>query len=311
MRSSTGDSRVNLQKILIGVDFSQPSTAGAKWVSEFLAPNAELTLLHVVEPVHHPQFATGLLPPAEALDAAAREDAARRLRETASYLTASEPACYVRVGTPHEVIVDVARDGDFDLVVIGPHGERARRSRFLGTTADRVVRTSPVPVLVATHPPARAPRHLLVPVDEASITPVLLQSVRELAERFDAEITLLHVWSNAVYSHVASMSYATAHGNEQAAREEIARELHQASVHWLNEVARTGIARERLTATVTYGHAGDATVDTAAMTHADMIILGRRTARVVAPALLGSTIGTVLHEARCPILIVMEQSGLR
>ena len=31
---------MNLQKILIGVDFSQPSTAGAKWVSEFLAPNA-------------------------------------------------------------------------------------------------------------------------------------------------------------------------------------------------------------------------------------------------------------------------------
>lgn len=300
---------MNLHKILIGVDFSQPSTAGAKWVSEFLASDAELTLLHVVEPVHHPQFASGLLPSEESLDSAAREDAMQRLRDVASYLTASEPACLVRVGTPHEVIVNVAREGGFDLVVIGPHGDRPRRSRFLGTTADRIVRTSPVPVLVATHPPAWAPRHLLVPVDEASITPRLLESVRELAERFDADITLLHVWSNAVYSHVASMSYATAHGNEQAARDEIARELHQASVHWLNEVARTGIARERMTATVTYGHAGDVTVDTAASTHADLIVLGRRTTRVVAPALLGSTIGTVLHEARCPILIVTEESG--
>src|SRR5512138_2111635 len=87
---STGDTRVKLQKILIGIDFSQPSTAGAKWVSEFLAPNAELTLLHVVEPVQHPQFASGLLPSAESLDAAAREDTMRRLREAASYLTASE-----------------------------------------------------------------------------------------------------------------------------------------------------------------------------------------------------------------------------
>jgi nucleotide-binding universal stress UspA family protein len=300
---------VNLQKILIAVDFSQPSTAGAKWVSEFLASDADLTLLHVVEPVQHPQFATALLPPAESLDSAARDDAMRRLHDVASYLTASEPACVVRTGTPHEVIVNLAREGGFGLVVIGPHGDRPRRSRFLGTTADRVVRTSPVPVLVATHPPARMPRHLLVPVDEASITPLLLQSVRELAERFDADITLLHVWSNAVYSHVASMSYATAHGNEQAARDEIAREIHQASVHWLNEVARTGIARERITATITYGHAGDVTVDTAASTHADMIIMGRRTARVVAPALLGSTIGTVLHEARCPVLIVTEEGG--
>lgn len=300
---------MKLERILISMDFSQPAIAGAKWVSEYFAPDAELTLLHVIEPPDRPRFASGLLPPADVVEAVAREDAAMRMREVASYLTAREPRLEVRVGSPHEVIVSFARGGGFDLVVIGPHGERPRRSRFLGTTADRVVRTSAVPVLVATNPPAGAPLNLLVPVDERSVTPVVLETTRELAERFDAGVTLLHVWSNAVYSHVASMSYASAHGNEQAARDDIARELHEASVHWLNEIGRTGIARQRVTATVTYGNAGEITVDTAAAVQADLIVLGRATASVVRPALLGSTIGAVLHEARRPILIVTEESG--
>lgn len=300
---------MKLDRILIGMDFSEPAIAGARWVSESFAPDAELTLLHVVEPLDGVAFARGILPPADALEAAAREDAAKRMQAIGSYLTADVPRREIRVGTPHEVIVNAARDGAFDLVVIGPHGDRPRRSLFLGTTADRIVRTSPVPVLVATHAPAGPPRRLLVPVDERAVTPFVLETTRELAERFDAAVTLLHVWSNAVYSHVASMSYATAHGNEQAARDDIARELDDASRHWLSEVARTGIPRERLTALVAHGDAGQVTVETAASMPADLILIGRATASIVRPALLGSTIGTVLHEARCPILVVTETTG--
>jgi nucleotide-binding universal stress UspA family protein len=39
---------------------------------------------------------------------------------------------------------------------------------------------------------------------------------------------------------------------------------------------------------------------------ADLIILGRNSTGVVAPAFLGSTIGTVLHDARCPVLVVTK-----
>lgn len=300
---------MKLDRILISMDFSEPAIAGAKWVSNDLAPEAELTLLHVIEPPDQPRYASWLLPPASTVEALAREDAEMRMREVGSYLTASEPRLDIRIGTPHEVIVNAAREGGYDLVVIGPHGGGPRRWRFLGTTADRVVRTSSVPVLVATNPPRGAPLNLLVPVDERPIMPLVMATTRDLAEHFDAAITLLHVWSNAVYSHVASMSYATAHGNEQSARDDIARELHEASVHWLNEVAAAGIARDRLTARVTYGNAGDSTVEMAASMHADLIVLGRSTASIVRPALLGSTIGTVLHEARCPILIVAEEPG--
>ena len=161
------------------------------------------------------------------------------------------------------------------------------------------------PRLVATNPPAGRPRHILVPVDDSSITPLLLSWTRDLAATFDADVTLLHVWSNAVYSHVASMSYATAKTDDEA-RREINQELNVAAMRWLEKLGRTGIERRRVAAKVTSGKAGDATLETAEAISADLIVLGRRGSGLIAPALLGSTVGTVLHGANCPVLVVVE-----
>jgi nucleotide-binding universal stress UspA family protein len=294
-----------IQRLLIALDFSDVGIAAAKWATEVFAPDAEVMLAHVIELPDWPRFARDKLPPLESVEAVAREHAEMRLRETATFLTSGITRRDVRVGKPAEVITALARETKADLVVIGPHDDRPRPSRFLGTTAERIVRTSPVPVLVAGNPPAGAPRTILVPIDDADITATVLRWTRDVATRFDADVTLLHVMSNAVYSHVASMSYATA-DSEADAHKEIEKELAQAGVRWLEELARTGIERDRVTAAVTYGKAGHAALEMANAMVAGLIILGRRGSGLVAPALLGSTVGTVLHGARCPVLVVTE-----
>jgi nucleotide-binding universal stress UspA family protein len=296
---------MTFDKIVIGMDFSDTAIKAATWASAHFAPKAGITLVHVFDPPDQPPFGRHLLPAPDVIEAEAREYAATRLHEVATLLSPEAPRCEFRVGKPYEEVVKVAGETAADLVVIGPHGDRPRPSKFLGTTAERIVRTSPVPVLVATNPPAGHPRNMLVPVDDHSITPTLLERTRELATDFDADVTLLHVWSNAVYSHVASMSYA-AKANEADARADIATELRDAGLHWLKEIARTGINRERVTATVTHGKAGDETLRAASSMHADLIVLGRRGTGLVAPALLGSTVGTVLHGSPCPVLVITE-----
>jgi nucleotide-binding universal stress UspA family protein len=291
--------------ILIGMDFSETAIKAAKWASEHFAPRAEITLVHVIDLPDQPPFGRHLLPAPDVIEADAREYAATHLREVASYLTPEAPRREIRVGKPYEQITNLARESNVSLVIVGPHGDRPRPSKFLGTTAERIVRTSPVAVLVATNPPSGPPRNLLVPVDEMSVTPTLLEWTRQLADDFDADVTLLHVWSNAVYSHVASMSYA-AKAREADAREEISNELRDAGLHWLREIARTGIQRDRVSAVVTHGKPGDATIQQASAMHADLIVLGRRGTGLVAPALLGSTVGTVLHGSSCPVLVVTE-----
>ena len=292
--------------VLVGMDFSDAAITAAKWTSQQFAPDASLVLVHAVDLPHRPLFAPDTLPPADVLKQSVLDFATTRLNDVAHFLSDQTVRRTLRRGKPAEVIRDVAREVNADLVVIGPHGERQRAPRFLGSTADRIVRQATISVLVATQPRQSIPKRLLVAVDDADITSKILERVRALSETFDARVTLLHVWSNSLYSYVASMSHATAH-DEAKAQREIQDEIQREGERWLETLARTGLDRARVDVLVTHGNAGDETLRVAEETRPDLIVLGRRGSGLVGPALMGSTVATVLHGARCPVLVVADE----
>jgi nucleotide-binding universal stress UspA family protein len=53
----------------------------------------------------------------------------------------------VRSGTPHREIMDALEENAADLVVMGTHGRSGLERYLLGSVAERVLRTSPVPVM--------------------------------------------------------------------------------------------------------------------------------------------------------------------
>lgn len=53
----------------------------------------------------------------------------------------------VESGVPHESIVEYATITDVDMIVMGTHGRTGLDHVVIGSIAERVVRTSPVPVL--------------------------------------------------------------------------------------------------------------------------------------------------------------------
>ncbi|MFB6100966.1 MAG: universal stress protein [Haloplanus sp.] len=53
----------------------------------------------------------------------------------------------IRAGVPHEAILAYAREQDADLIAMGSHGHTGLEHALLGSVAERVVRTSDVPVL--------------------------------------------------------------------------------------------------------------------------------------------------------------------
>jgi len=293
---------MKFESIVVGLDFSDAAVDAAAWIAAHVAPRALLTLVHVIDPPDRPAYAEFMLPPSDEVERLAREAADASFRRIEPRLP--RPVQFdVRVGKPHEGIIACARERSADLIALGPHGATPNHLPFLGTTADRVVRSSPIPVLVAIAPRARPPRHLLAPVDDSAVTATQLACVRDVALAFDARVTLLHVWSNALYSHVASMSYA-GQWTEEAARADLDAEVRRAGQDWLDALAATGLGSERAEAVVMSGNAGATTLAVAAERDVDLIIVGRRAANPLVPALLGSTIGTVLHGARCPVLVV-------
>lgn len=298
---------MQLRRIVVGMDFSDTAIAAARWVASEFAPDAELAFVHVVDPPPRSRFGrasgTGGTPAVAVVDAAA-DFARHRLDEVTTFVTNRPAQRLVRVGHPHEGLIATARELDADLVVVGQHGERPRPWKPLGTTADRLVRGSPVPVLVVAAPPGHAPRELLAAVDDADISTCVLQWTRELAHAFDADVTLMHVLSNATYSHVTSMAHAHHAHSDEAADAEVRHEMEEEGVRWIESLAREGFAEGRASAAVTFGDPADALLTMAGSVHTDLMILGRHGAGAVAPALLGSTLGTVLAGAACPVLVV-------
>ena len=54
----------------------------------------------------------------------------------------------LRTGIPSHEIVEAAKDFDVDLIVIATHGYTGWKHFCIGSTAERVVRAAPCPVLV-------------------------------------------------------------------------------------------------------------------------------------------------------------------
>ena len=53
----------------------------------------------------------------------------------------------VRVGEPHQVIIDFVKENKVELIVMATHARKGMAHFFLGSVAEKVLRKSPVPVL--------------------------------------------------------------------------------------------------------------------------------------------------------------------
>ena len=135
-------------RILVPVDF-HPGSSHALDIAIDLARTfeAKVTLLHVVSlpALYTLGYAEGLSWPVNELDAAAKRelDTVRRQAEK-KYPNVDT---IVVSGDPREQIVEVAREASIDLIVMATNARRGLARAFLGSVAERVVRTAPVPVL--------------------------------------------------------------------------------------------------------------------------------------------------------------------
>jgi nucleotide-binding universal stress UspA family protein len=95
-----------------------------------------------------------------------------------------------RFGRPFVEIVRAARDWGAGLIVLGAHGERGVRGPLLGTTAEKVIRKSELPVLVVKRPARREYARVLVAVDFSALSRKALELAMRIAP--DARLHLLH-----------------------------------------------------------------------------------------------------------------------
>ena len=159
---------VNIKKILFATDITPTAKYAARYActigNKF---NAKVWAIHVV-PDLLAEFSAGagfnIKDPEkqEEFNRDAIENAERileeRIRTTSEKVIREIPSCplskdriMVKTGDPVEEITKEAVQGNFDLIIMGTHGDQGIEDILLGSTAQGVIHASKVPVLVA-HP---------------------------------------------------------------------------------------------------------------------------------------------------------------
>ena len=108
----------------------------------------------------------------------------------------------VEVGKPAREIARLAKQRHADLIVISSRGRTGLRKWMFGSTAERVLRDTTIPVLV-TPPDATVPdafdtallaiRKVFVPIDLTESTPHQVRVASRIAEGLGASLVLAHV----------------------------------------------------------------------------------------------------------------------
>ena len=142
---------IKLRKILYPTDFSESSLEALKYAVSFARDyKARLVLMHVV---NEQIFSEGLsLPRLEAPEALGQEMAAEAGRQMRMLIPAGELAGLdvehvILRGMPFLEIIRYAKANAVDLIVIGTHGRSGMEHIIFGSTAEKVVRKAPCPVL--------------------------------------------------------------------------------------------------------------------------------------------------------------------
>lgn len=288
------------KKVLCATDFSATAERAAELASDLAERfEAQFHLLHVNVILEDPHLEEAHRQKLEEL--VATGDAARRrdLENGTEYQPGLEVIPHmVRGLAPAEAIVETASDLSSDLIVTGTHGRRGLSKLLLGSVAERVVRTSPVPVLTvradADIELDGTPR-FLVPHDFSESSAEALRTATAWADALGAEITLLHVVEPVVYPEFYSVDVLS---------DDLMTRLVERSKDALRFAAEEFVGGTEVTVRVEVGRAADTIIQQATADDFDFVIMATRGLSGLEHILLGSVAESVLRRCQVPLLAV-------
>lgn len=267
-----------LKHLLWATDFSESANAALEYCIVLAKlTNASMTLLHIAEAE-------------EAINEKLTSEHRQRLEAIASELSQSGFAVttVIRSGQAAKTIVEVVKEANADLVVLGAHGRTSFREKLLGSTTEQVLTTSPVPVLFVRERKEPRFQHLLVPSDLSDDALPALDFTIRLAELTKAKISLLHI-------------VAPFEGSPEAwdeLKREIASELKVWSERSLAPEAMPTIEPK----VKRYHHPGAGITDFARENDVDLIIIPTHGRSALGMLIIGSVAAHVIYYASCPVI---------
>ncbi|UCH85665.1 MAG: universal stress protein [Candidatus Latescibacterota bacterium] len=146
---------VAFKNIIVPTDFSEHSLRAIDYGIEIAEKFAShLTLVYVIEPLLQAADLTWTTVDFEELNRAHKSSADQQLKQILDERIPKAVPCDTAIlyGKPFVEILKYAKEENADLIVMATHGRGAITHILMGSTAEKVVRKAPCPVLTVKHP---------------------------------------------------------------------------------------------------------------------------------------------------------------
>ena len=292
MKAVQARTRIALKNILFATDFSAASDAAAPIAIQIARHyGAKVYGVHVNRFDDYTAAAPNAWAAmAEAAEKETKEDAGR-LNEQFQGI---EHEAVIGEGNIWEVVSNLIKEKEIDLVVLGTRGRTGLGRALLGSVAEQILRQAPCPVLtVSPHVNLWSDeyakmREILYTTDLVADFPIAAPYAVSLAQENQAHLVLLHVIEDAKAGDLVDSPEVV---------DVKERKLQQLVTE------QAGLWCEP-TYIVEQGPAAEKILDVAKRRPTDLIVLGARPAKGLATHLNMGTVHKVVSQATCPVLTV-------
>jgi nucleotide-binding universal stress UspA family protein len=206
----------------------------------------------------------------------------------------------VRVARAPDVILESAGEVGAELIVIGPARPKPFRGAILGNTADHIIRSSMVPVLVLRYDTALALRRVVVPIDVADPA----RGALDLGLRWAAGLGAGSSSGTAAELRVLYVIPRRYQDTGVAFDQVVILPQLQLEIEDAQQRVGAGSEVEVRADTVWGDVASEEIVRYAESAPPDLLVLGTHGYGALGRAVIGSVTSRIVRSATCPMLLV-------
>jgi nucleotide-binding universal stress UspA family protein len=285
--------------ILATTDFSAPARHAADRAARVAhETGAALTLMHVL-PGGALQELRQWLGSGHAMEQQLHDDADRQLAQLAADLQGHRHVAVRSLHASGSVLDEILREAealDAELLVLGARGTGFLRRLVLGSTSERLLRRTSLPVLVVRQTPHEPYRRALVALDFSPWSARAIALARRAAPH--ARLLLFNAFQVPFEEklHFAGVDAATIDLYRQRARVQATQRLHALA-------AASGLKAGDWEPCIVEGEASQRIIEHEQEKDCDLVVLGKHGQSATEDLLLGSVSKHVLAEGSTDVLV--------
>lgn len=290
-------------RLLLATDFSEAAYEAECYALALAASwRADLSVITVLEfpPGMNPEYAVNKLYLTERMsDASAGLTELKRQAQQRGVQATTR----IATGIPTDEVMTAAQEEQTNLIIVGTRGKSGLAHVLLGSTAERLIRTAPCPVLAV---PAKVTHTLtaegisltrmLVPTDLSDCSLEAVKYAGIMAVQAKASIQLLHIMEPGYYG----IDFAIENRDEQERRRRVITEQLAAL---LSNLTAAGIP---VKGSLVGGTPVDVILEFARSSSSDLIVMGTHGRRGLSLAWAGSVTESVLRRGTIPVVAVRK-----